>query len=145
MRTKRVNRYYCDFCKKSGCSAPHMKRHEERCTMNPNRTCGVCAMMNEGRNDEEEYAAPLAELVAMWSPLGDLDVDVLLDNKRLNEACDAVLCKVREAAGNCPACILASIRQAGDAGMAFTFDFRAEMDAVWAGVNQSNAENMQHG
>ena len=36
------NRYYRDFCKKSGGSAYHMRRHESACTANPNRQCGMC-------------------------------------------------------------------------------------------------------
>lgn len=45
MRVKKVNRYYCEFCKKSGQSASHISKHEKRCTLNPNRHCGMCAML----------------------------------------------------------------------------------------------------
>jgi hypothetical protein len=40
MRTIKKNVYYCDFCKKK--SLRSLKQHEEHCTANPNRTCGVC-------------------------------------------------------------------------------------------------------
>jgi hypothetical protein len=143
MKTKRVNRYYCDFCKKSGCSAPHLKRHEERCTMNPNRHCGVCDMM------EDDVAAPLTELVAMWPNAANYktkdEFGEVIDYRLADDA-GAVLEAVREASGRCPACILASIRQAGiPVLMVEKFDFRAEMDGVWAEVNEVNAENCQHG
>lgn len=42
MRVKKVNRYYCDFCKKSNCSKHAMELHEKHCTMNPDRQCRLC-------------------------------------------------------------------------------------------------------
>lgn len=37
MKRKRVWRYYCDFCKKSGCGRAAMAWHEQRCINNPAR------------------------------------------------------------------------------------------------------------
>ena len=36
--TKKV--YYCDYCNKH--SLRPLTKHEERCTLNPNRVCGFC-------------------------------------------------------------------------------------------------------
>lgn len=61
MKTKKVNRYYCDYCGKSGGAAGHMRRHEERCMLNPQRICGMCRFA-----EFAEFAPkPLAELVAL--------------------------------------------------------------------------------
>jgi len=39
-KTKKV--YYCEFCKKHGLRKDMMERHEQKCTMNPDRVCGLC-------------------------------------------------------------------------------------------------------
>jgi hypothetical protein len=33
--------YYCEFCNKHSLASGSLKRHEERCTANPNRVCGM--------------------------------------------------------------------------------------------------------
>lgn len=42
MKTKKVNRYYCEHCTKSGCNAGHIKAHEKKCCKNPGRACEMC-------------------------------------------------------------------------------------------------------
>ena len=42
MKTLKKSIYYCDFCKKNGLMAYHIKEHEKHCTANPNRECGMC-------------------------------------------------------------------------------------------------------
>jgi hypothetical protein len=44
MTTKRVNRYYCDHCRKGGCNAGAIRRHESVCFFNPHRGCLVCGL-----------------------------------------------------------------------------------------------------
>ena len=139
MRQVKRWRYYCDHCKKSGCSKHHMAKHEKGCTMNPHRECGVCAMWLGGCNE------PMADLIAA---LGN-------GYASLREKCE-----------NCPACTLAALRQAPcnhgmqfvhHAGDAFVgpydepiddgrcaFDFRAEMLSVWADVNQERSANVAY-
>lgn len=114
MRVKKVNRYYCDFCRKAGCSAGHLKRHETSCTANPNRVCNVCKMV-------EGVQKPIAELLAVL-PKGDSAVKAL-----------------RELTNNCPACILAALRQSGCAAYS-SFRFVDEMASVWSEINNSNVE-----
>lgn len=139
MKTKKVNRYYCDYCKKSGCSAPHMRKHEERCTMNPRRRCGVCGLL-------EEAQVPLEPLVQVFrkSPAGQLDGPAgsyrYFSDAMAAESNDA-LADVRVAANNCPACILAAIRQAGIPVRSVTdFDWTKEMEAVWKEFNESQGQ-----
>lgn len=105
-------RYYCDFCKKSGASAGHMKKHEKSCTANPNRICGFCGFPTDVKS--------------LVSALGDGDNEGV---KRL-----------REEAEGCPACMLSAIRQSGlqrayvdeeDKGFSVGFNFQAEKKEWW--------------
>ena len=114
-------RYYCDFCKKSGGSAPHMKKHESRCTANPNRTCGMCLELGLSQK-------PIKNLI---EALGNGDSHGLE--------------KLRDLAEGCPVCTLAAIRQSGlqhppdgeslpdgtgyyDPGIYIDYNFKEEMD-----------------
>lgn len=124
MRKKKVWRYYCDHCKKSGCSGHHMVRHEKGCFRNPNRECGFC-------REAGLTQKPMAELVqAVWDGGG------------------SDLTAIRELSENCPACILAAIMQSGiqdeyedceDGGRRkvwVEFDYRKEHDEFWSSVNE---------
>jgi hypothetical protein len=116
MRKKKVWRYYCDHCKKSGCSGGHMARHETGCTRNPNRACGMCKRVG----DVEQQPT-------------DVLVDALVNGG---------LEKLRAVAEACPACMLAAIIQTrvrlGEAsfdGAWSEFDFKAECKSWWHDVN----------
>ena len=87
-------RYYCDHCKKAGGSKHHMRKHEERCTMNPNRVCGMCRMLEEVQSDIGDMIAAIGP----YMPHSDWG--------------DEALCRLRDSANGCPACMLAAIRQA---------------------------------
>ena len=142
MKTKKVNRYYCDFCKKAGGSAGHMRRHEKHCTLNPRRTCGVCKLI-------EADPPPLSDLVAVLPDVEKYTIGISPEHtfhSGLTGDANFALKKLREAAENCPACILAAIRQAGiPVPLVTDFDFTTEMEAVWAKVNAENAREAQYG
>jgi hypothetical protein len=115
MKSKRVWRYYCDFCRKSGCNGGHIRKHEASCCSNPDRVCRMCRWV-----DAEQK--PTAELRAAFES-GGLD-------------------SLRKAADGCPACILAGIiawqkaqREAGvqdgEGELWVDFDFTAETKAMW--------------
>lgn len=111
MKTKKVNRYYCDFCGKGGCAAGHMKRHEERCTLNPNRICGMCIYAeNDHKPDDPLGLSGLVAIVNSWRPEELFGHDY--GSVEYIKAADRQLKTLRDAAGNCPACILAALRQA---------------------------------
>ena len=84
MKKKKVWRYWCDFCGKGGCRASAMSQHEKHCTMNPQRECRICKYT-------KQIQKPLDELVAAYSR-GGID-------------------ELRDAANNCPACMLAAVRK----------------------------------
>lgn len=88
MTRKQVWRYYCEFCKKSGCSASHIKTHERHCTCNPDRECRMC---EEVRSAPRDYHT----LIAQFKNNTDLDW-------------------LRREVDGCPSCMLTVIRQAAD-------------------------------
>jgi hypothetical protein len=119
MRRKRVWRYYCDFCKKSGCSAGHMRAHEAACTANPERACGMCR-----REGASTLVRPLIDALGAGDTSG--------------------VERLRAAAEGCPACMLAAIRQSGlqtpfevdgPPGFHVEFDYQEEKREWWAQQN----------
>lgn len=127
MRSKRVWRYYCDFCRKSGCNSGHIRNHEKRCARNPNRECRMCEHATG-----EEGLGPRASLDALVQGIERADVEGL-----------------REAAQGCPACMLAGVlewkRRAEAAGASgeelwIDFDFKKETEQMWNHVNEVRAQ-----
>ena len=133
MRTKRVNRYYCDYCKKSGCSKYHMERHEMFCTMNPNRECRMCALVDEPQPDLAELIALLP--TASWEQESE---DNGLLSYDFHDALDGAMVKLKEAANGCPACMLAALRQTG-IPVPMAMDYDSLRSTFWEEYN-----NTQH-
>lgn len=123
MKRRRCWRYQCDHCKKAGCSGGHIARHERACTANPNRVCRMCALVGETHKPMTELFAPIATAVEFFTPKpGEPDeIDVR---------------GLRELTKNCPACILAALRQfkhpttGENISASVDFDFKAECK-VW--------------
>ena len=90
MKKRKVWRYTCEFCGKSGCSGGHMKVHEASCTANPHRVCRMC------KHSPKDTAA----LVALLQAPGNTTADW-----------QAKMIDLRFQTDGCPACILAAIRQ----------------------------------
>jgi len=137
MRTKLVKRYWCDFCNKAGLSAGAMAKHEKHCTMNPNRECRVCKMVDSAQHS-------LASLIAL------LPVPVLHNNEwgvtefqpGFEDAVMAAIPSLRKEADNCPACIMAALRQAKiPVPIAREFNFTEEMKSILADINAAQAHS----
>jgi len=105
MKQKKVWRYYCDHCKKSGCGKAAMLKHERHCLRNDERECRMCASLNGATN------LPMAELVA---------------------AANESLEKLREVSEQCPMCMLAAIMRAQSKD---TDDFGAWTDTRFSGFD----------
>lgn len=127
MTKKQVWRYYCEHCGKAGLRMPPIVKHEAACTLNPKRVCGVCRMMEVIQPSMESLFAALPTRPVYAEP--DEDGAGFSHPFTVEE-----LKRLRDAAGNCPACIMAAMRQRKlpvpllhDAG----FDFKKEMDAIW--------------
>lgn len=90
MRSRRVTRYYCDYCSKGMLQKLAMERHEACCFRNPQReSCPVC----ENRCDEPSIPV-LADLI--------------------DEGADGQFARLSDEVNGCPACILSAVIQFND-------------------------------
>lgn len=156
MRTKTVKRYWCDFCNKSGLSASHMTKHEKHCTMNPNRECRCCKLVDGQR--EVGFIPPqlpaLSALLAVPSekfkrlqPLYNQDryETAWKLEKEITDDIDAAMVQLREAVSGCPMCLFAAIRQSGmPPNRVDGFDLKAEMAEILQGIrdDEENERDM---
>ena len=138
MKTKTVKRHWCDFCNKAGLQAHSMARHEKHCTLNPARECRVCTLLEISSG---EKGAPLADLMAllpdyvpfvMQNSMGDSSPEY----KAFCAALDAAIPALRDAAQDCPACIMAALRQKKiPVPMVDGFNFSGEMREIFNELN----------
>ncbi|MBA7559115.1 hypothetical protein ES708_00728 [subsurface metagenome] len=133
MKKKKVWRYYCDFCKKSGCSGGHISKHEKSCTMNPGRVCGMCKVIDKTQPEMGDMLLALSVAKITETTGGDGDFEwVSYSIANQEEALD----NLRNIANGCPACMLAALRQYGHPFVFDKFNFKAERDSVWAGIRE---------
>lgn len=129
MITKKVNRYYCEYCKKANCSAASISRHEKACTMNPNRTCRMCALLDL----EQPRMSDLLNVLPKPKITEEYDIVTFRNVGEIEEK----MKKLREVTENCPACILAALRQKGIPVRAISsFNFTEECSAFWSIFNE---------
>jgi hypothetical protein len=136
MIVKKVNRYYCEYCEKSGGSAGHMRHHEERCTANPNRECGCCT------NLLEQEQPILSEIMALLPtfPEGWKDSDYDTESALRSELA-RIFSAIQEAAKDCPVCIMAALRQKGiPPSFAEAFDYKAMLANCWDWFNERHSK-----
>jgi hypothetical protein len=136
MRQVKRWRYYCDHCRKAGGSKGHMLRHEVSCTANPQRECRICRLAGF-------TPKPLAELVDLcrslstWHCVGE-------DGPEYGSLPEDKLPTLREAAGGCPVCIFAAMRQSDCFTQREKFDLKAELASIWNEINEENLAR-EHG
>ena len=130
MKTKRVLRYYCDFCKKSGCGKYAMEQHELYCTMNPNRRCRMCEIAKIEQIPIEELKKVLQLPLEHQDDFGSISY-VMDGDKPLQEIQNLT---------NCPACILSAIRQSGQISYMYEFDYKKECESFFEKLNNEMAE-----
>lgn len=124
MRSFIRTRYGCDFCKKVGGSAFHMRKHEAGCTNNPNRACSMHHIAT--------------------------DCEQTLSVANLKQAlAEGGFPFLEAAAEGCPACILAGLRQSWVAPPVGEprpqepedgrekFDFKKAVQSMWDEHNSS--------
>lgn len=145
MKTKKVNRYWCDYCGKQGGSAGHMKHHEERCTKNLNRVCGMCKIIEQDQPKLSDMLAILPDpksFKEMWGDEGQFET---LNDTRLLAILTEVFPKLRDIAGECPACIMAALRQKGiPVPLARSlFDYTKECQSFWSDLNGREYESAE--
>lgn len=143
MRIKKVNRYYCDFCKKSGGSSGAMKKHEAHCTMNPSRDCRMCKSMDEVQSPIKDLLKILPDpktVVKLTEMEGGF---VAEDWEPLKEALKVSFPRLRKVTGGCPMCILAALRQKeipGYIGEECGFKYKDEIAEIWKELNKEPDE-----
>lgn len=136
MKTRTVTQYICEHCGKRGLSSGHMKKHELRCTKNRHRVCGVCKMLEHEQPNMGDLLALLPEPKDHMS-YGEWHSG-LEDGDCISSAVEVCLPELRKAAGDCPACIMAALRQKGiPVPCAIGFDFTKEMQAIWTDINDA--------
>lgn len=117
-------RFWCDHCKKGGCSRHHMAIHERGCTLNPRRVCGHCSEL--GLDPEPlEVLVAFVTLEATWEP-GEKD-----KNDR-GFLADEHVKELRELADRCPVCMLAALRQSKCFASREVFDMKKELKGLRA-------------
>lgn len=114
MKRKKVWRYYCGHCKKSGGHAGYMRKHEKGCTNNPNRVCGMCARAGNVQHTTKELIDSISKEHVKYG----------------TELSEEGLLLLREKVGGCPACVLAAFRQ-GDFWPVGEWNFKTARDAFW--------------
>lgn len=139
MITKKVNRYYCEFCKKSKGTKYSMEVHERHCTMNPNRICRMCQKMQGSQVSMKELIAEI--------PVRDIEYPVFVDGlydeatKEYEEGIKQAIKTLREITSNCPVCIMAALRQAKvDPIFWEGFNFKEEMASAWIDYHANDHE-----
>ena len=136
MRVIKKNVYYCDFCKKK--SLRSLKKHEERCTQNPNRRCGMCDIIDLNPildEFESRFILCITEYKKDFSgSITEVIEPIWKDEFTIRD--------IQNAVDNCPACTLAVIRCLGlnywyFRGR-FKYDFKAARDDWWDATNKEN-------
>ena len=113
-----------------------MRKHELHCTKNPDRECRVCKMVEGEQKPIAELVALLPDVVSHEDDYGNVEY-----HEGTIELLNAALPKLRDACTNCPACIMAAIRQKGiHVHEATDFDFTKEMQSLWGTINQRQNE-----
>jgi len=116
-------RYYCDYCKKSKGTKQSMERHEKGCTARSDRHCGMCDAAGQVQGD----LSILTGIIE--TECKDFTEYELYGGQKVNE----VLAHLENEI-DCPACVLAAIRQA-KIKIQPTFNFKKKAEAWWAEVN----------
>jgi hypothetical protein len=146
-------RYYCDHCKKAGQSGGHIKKHEDACTLNPERKCRMCPKIAEGAQ------ASMADMLALlpdpaifmrtitavryhngfeWDEVPAHDEP---DDEAMRAATHAALPALRELVNHCPVCIMAALRQKKIPLPVVTdFNFTEELKSMWTDINSAEEE-----
>lgn len=137
MQMKRRNRYYCDFCNKSGGSGGHMKTHERHCTMNPDRYCRVCERAEYAQTEMPEALKllPNPDDYKTESEYGGWEFG------NLNKVIEEVMPKLRDITEDCPICIFAVLRQKGISPYEVeSFKYKEELSSLWSDINEHESQ-----
>jgi hypothetical protein len=95
-----------------------MEHHEERCTMNPNRKCGLCGIRDGGSG----YLDECLDVLNPYLELAETGEDLPR----------SVADKLREVSDGCPVCIYAALRQRGFMSLQLPgFNYESESKSIF--------------
>ena len=146
MKIKKVNRYYCEYCKKSGCSAYHIQKHEKSCTVNPGRICNMCEIMGNGKHDLNILKDLLPDtkdyfLIYGWAHYTETcGGGEQIFNPYFKEDLERAMVTLKREAENCPMCILSALKQKNISCWVAGFEYTNELKSVWIDINNSDRE-----
>jgi hypothetical protein len=128
-QTKTV--YYCGHCRKHGLSRHAMEKHEQHCTLNPERVCRWVLYDYYSPRAEEKQTHTMPRALPRWLQI-------------LAPVTDEVIEKLREHTDGCPACMLAAIRQSGlDRITGFHYTCQWDFDKEMARYREEEREYWQ--
>lgn len=111
--------------------------------MNPNRTCRMCDGLGNSQPDTRSYVDSLPK--DLWHGRGDKEAEYFEAGPSI-ERMKTELKKLRDLTGDCPACILAALRQAGiPPFLVPDFDFKKESQETLAEINSHRWEGVARG
>lgn len=136
MKIKLVKQYQCYYCGKKKYSASAMIKHEKHCTLNPNRKCRMCELMEEAQPDMAQLLAILPDPNRLI-PQDGYSIGYVGLEKDVKQ----VFPEIQRLTNNCPACIMACLRQKGIPIPAVGFfDYNKELKIFWDDYNDRNAD-----
>jgi hypothetical protein len=139
MIVKKVNRYYCEFCKKSTGTKYSMGIHELHCTMNLNRVCRMCKRLGKIQVAMPKLLAFFPEN-AMMFPVwinGHFSPETEVYSKLVLRA----ISEIKKTAESCPICLFSALRQSGiDPIFWGNFDYQAELTMTLNGLERWEGE-----
>jgi ferredoxin len=143
-----VYQYQCEYCGKKNYSSFHMNWHEQHCTMNPIRKCGMCEKL-KGRGpcltvpEMVELLPNIKQFEKQFQDNDGLNFGPYVSWPGIDKAVEEKMQNLRDAVDNCPACILAALRQAGIKRYMIPniFDYKKEKEQMWADYNESQMES----
>lgn len=140
MIERTVKRYYCDHCKRSRARKNAIISHESKCTMNPARICGFCDLLQQEQPDLLALRGILPKREDFKTGAGGF-----FDGMRFEEAVLDALPRLSDAAGGCPACILAALRQERIFLPPEHFSYNTWADRIFRKVNAERSEGIAFG
>ncbi len=135
-------RYYCDFCKKSGGSKYHMERHENTCTMNPNRDCNMCEYSGGSPTMLPDIIQVVMDNIETAHSEG-IDGDFIEWQKFKDGITEQSVIEKIEVVSGCPACFLAAIRQTKTTDLFPSFDFKERKNEMFEEHNEDRRKQCQ--
>ena len=123
MKVKNKKVYYCDFCKKHSLIFNSIKKHEEHCTLNPNRTCGLCDRKGNYKKEIKIINKAYKELMSHKENGGIVETYCRVFEDKVKEMLEEI---------ECPVCMLSILRLSDDGVIHWAnYSLKEEIQKYW--------------